>query len=410
VWLTWLITRLVVLCLLFGPESPVVSDVIYFTHSMQDVSNVGLAMTMREYPLPAVGTVALPWIMAIFLGSSTLFGPLVVLLGLGIDGLFTAVLTRTSGPGRRFALGVWLAAVPALGGLTYARFDLIPGVLVGCVVLLAGTRPRLTGVCLAVATSIKLWPALLVPTVGLRVSGKRRYYLAIGVIGTVVAGGTLGLAGWGRVVSPLVYQSDRGLQIESVAATPVMAARLVNPAAWSVFYSKFKAFEISGPAVAVIEHIADVASLALVVALCFMWLRAGRGPGQLSSAATVWMCLAAVSGFMAVGKVLSPQYFLWLIPAAAAALTATRNDRRLQRWGLTVVAASVLTHAVYPWLYLDLVLGEGLSLIAVLLLVVRNAMVVWLFVEASRQALRELKHMGDGPGPISTERSVEVTT
>src|SRR5689334_18631351 len=138
VWLTWLITRLGVLCLLFGPESRVVGDVIYFTHSMQDVSIVGLAMTMREYPLPAVGAVALPWIMAIFLGAPTFFGPLVVLLGLGIDGLFTAVLTSTSGPGRRFALVVWLAAVPALGGLTYARFDLIPGVLVGCVVLLAG--------------------------------------------------------------------------------------------------------------------------------------------------------------------------------------------------------------------------------------------------------------------------------
>lgn len=385
-------------------------DVIYFTHSMQDVSIVGLATTMREYPLPAVGAVALPWIMAALLGSPTFFGPLVVLLGLGIDGFFTALLTHSSGPGRRFALAVWLAAVPALGGLTYARFDLIPGVLVGCVVLLAGTRPRLTAACLAVATSIKLWPALLIPTVGLRATGKWRYYLTIGVIGAVAAGSTLGMAGWGRVVSPLVYQSQRGLQIESVAATPVMAARLVKPVAWSVFYSKFKAFEISGPAVPVIEHIAGVASFALVVALCLLWFRAGRRPGTLSSEATVWMCLAAVSGFMAVGKVLSPQYFLWLMPAAAAALTATRNDRRLQRWSLVVVAASALTHAVYPWLYRDVVLGEGFSFLAVLLLVVRNAMVVWLFVEASRQALRELRRTGDDQGPTSTERSVAVTS
>jgi hypothetical protein len=98
------------------------------------------------------------------------------------------------------------------------------------------------------------------------------------------------------------------------------------------------------------------------------------------------------------------------MPAAAAALTATPNDRRLDRWSLTVVAASALTHAVYPWLYLDLVLGEGFSLVAVPLLVVRNAMVVWLFLEASRQALREFKHTGEDPGPASTERSVAVTT
>jgi len=410
VWLLWLITRLGVLAFLFGPESRVVGDVVYFTHSMRDIPIVGLATTMREYPLPAVGAVALPWIAAAFLGSPILFGPLIVLLGLGIDGCFTALLTHSSGPGRRFALVVWLAAVPALGGLTYARFDLIPGVLVGCVVLLAGTRPRMAAACLAVATSIKLWPALLIPTVGLRTPGKLPYLLTTAFIGVVAAGETVAVAGWGRLVSPLVYQSQRGLQIESVAATPLMAARLLDQNGWTVFYSKFKAYEISGPAVPVIERMTDVASLALVLGLGLLWILAARRPGPLSPAATVWMCLAAVSGFMAVGKVLSPQYFLWLMPAAAAALTATRNDRSLQRWSLTVVAASALTHAVYPWLYRDLVLGEGFSLLAVLLLVVRNVMVMWLFIEASRQALRELKHRGDDLGPVSTDRSVAVTT
>ena len=391
IWLIWLGSRVLVLGCLFGPESRVVSDVVYFSRSIRDMHAVGLELTMPEYPLPAVGAMALLWLIASLMGSTMLFGPLMVLCCVLLDALYTAVLSRTTGSGRRAALTLWLAAVPALGGLTYARFDLIPAMLVGLVVLLAGTHPRRAALCVAVATSVKLWPALLIPTAFLRTASRWRYSSVVAVIGVAAAGSTIALAGWTRLFSPLTYQADRGLQVESVAATPVMMARVVYPAGWKIFFSDFKANEITGAAVPLLERAADIATLVLALGLGLMWWRAWRRTTRLTPETLIWMSLMAVSGFMAAGKVLSPQYFLWLMPAAAAALAITsRQDQALRRWGLLVVVASALTHALYPWLARDLLQGGEISLLAVALLLLRNAILIWLFADSCRQTLRSL--------------------
>ena len=402
VWPTWLVTRLLVLGLLLGFESRVAHDVLYFARSLRHIHVVGLSSTMPEYPLPAVGVVAVPWLFAKLLGSALLFRPVMVACGVGVDALYTAVLLRSTGPGRRPAVLLWLAAVPALGGLTYVRFDLIAGVLVGFAMLVAATHPRRAALCVAIATSIKLWPALLIPTVWLRVASRWRYLVVVGFVGLLAVGSTVALAGWSRLVSPMVYQSHRGLQVESVAATPVMVARVVRPAGWRVFYSQFKAYEISGRGVAWLERVTDIATLVLVVGLCLLWIRAWRRSRGVDPDFLVWLCLGAVSGFMAVGKVLSPQYFLWLLPATAAALTIWRSDpRALRRWSVVVVVAAALTHVLFPWLYHDLLHGGDLLGLAVTLLAVRNLLVLWLFVEAARQAVRCLEAFEDELAALS---------
>ena len=61
---------------------------------------------------------------------------------------------------------------------------------------------------------------------------------------------TIAVGGWSRLWSPLAYQADRGLQIESVSATPVMVRFAADPDGYRVcFYSPFKAYEITGPRV-----------------------------------------------------------------------------------------------------------------------------------------------------------------
>ena len=54
-----------------------------------------------------------------------------------------------------------------------------------------------------------------------------------------------------------------------------------------------------------------------------------------------------------------------------------------------------------PWLYRDLLHGGDLLGLAVTLLAVRNALVLWLFVEAARQVVRCLEASEDEHATLS---------
>ncbi|MEP7090280.1 MAG: glycosyltransferase family 87 protein [Nocardioidaceae bacterium] len=384
----WVLTRLLVLVLMFGPEHRVLSDIGYFSRSLHHLSANGFAGTMREYPLPGLGVVAVPWLLARAVHVTAAFGLYFVLSVLLVDAAFTGLLARGTDR-RRAVLDVWLASAPAMGGMTYARFDLVPGVLVGCVLLLSATRPRTAALCIALATSIKLWPGLLVATVLGRTRPWRSATSVVTVVGAVAIGVTALLGGWGRVVSPLVYQRDRGLQIESVTATPAMAAWLLRPGDYRVLFSNYRAVEVTGPGTRVLLAVSTVATLALVGCLALLWLRMARSGVRVNSDALVWSCLAATLGFMCVGKVLSPQYFLWLLPMAAAGLAVVeRTSRELLHWTVGLLLVTAMSQALYPWLYGALLIHGAGSGPAVGVLVVRNLAALLLLVLAVRQALR----------------------
>jgi hypothetical protein len=74
--------------------------------------------------------------------------------------------------------------------------------------------------------------------------------------------------------------------------------------------------------------------------------------------------LAAVAAFAALGKVLSPQYTLWLVPRGALAFAW-----RLHALAAAVAAAAVLTQVEFPARYFDLVDREPFP---VALVAVRN--------------------------------------
>jgi len=392
VWVTWgwVVTRLALLTVLFTLESRVVGDITYFGRSLADLPDVGLGRTLREYPLLAVGVLAVPWWVARLTGL--VYGLVFVLAALLVDGAFTAALARQRGPGR-VSLVVWLAGVPAMGALAYARFDLVPGVLVAAVVLLHARHPRVAALCLALAVGVKLWPVLLVPLLVARVRDRRGVLGVIVGTGVVLVAATTLLAGAARVWSPLAYQSDRGLQVESVVATPVMLARSVHGATWTVGYASSKAYEISGPGVHALLLVSTVLSAGSAVVLLVAWVRAFRLPaGALTSDAFVWLVLFSVLAFTCTSKVLSPQYLLWLLPVAAAGLTVVSDRAVLGRWCAVLVVAMVLSQAVFPWLYGPLVLDPGSApWRATATLVLRNLVLVWLMVAAGRRASAALR-------------------
>src|SRR4051812_14197434 len=385
---TWVLTRLLTVGLLVALEAAMGTsgDVLYFGRTLSHVARDGLGHTLVEYPLPALAVIALPRLMALVAGSVALYPWMMLLVMLAVDAAFTVVLVHQKSVGRDAAVRVWLWAVPLLGGLCLMRFDLVVGVVVALAMLLLARRPRAASATLAVATALKLWPVILLPAFLAATRRRGRFLVPFAVVGLVIAVSSLAVAGWARLFSPLRYQVDRGLQVESVSASPVMTGWLFHPAGWDMRL-EFKAVEVFGPLVDSLLVVSTVLSCLLVVGLLSLWWRALRQPEPLGPGVLVWICLASVSGYTACSKVFSPQYLLWLLPMVAVGLVLD-DSPALRAWARWLLVAAGVSHLVSPLLYRNLVIHEWLSVPAVSLLVVRNALMVGLFVTAAAHAWR----------------------
>ncbi len=388
----WVVTRTLLVWLLLGRQSWVTGDVAYFAGSLSAVPEVGLAETLVEYPLPGVAVVAFPWLLVSALGVPDAYAEAVLVLSMLADLAFTVLLGVFAGRRRGPALTVWVLAVPLLGATAYARFDLVPGVLAGAALLLLVLRPRLAAGAVALATAFKLWPALVLPALAAPWATRRRVVTVVGLLGGALALAGVAVAGWGRLLSPLTWHDQRGLQIESVAATPAMLAWALSPGPYDIVYVH-NAFEIVGPGTEALLGVSRVASMLAVAGLAWLWFLAFRRGRHLSPDAVAWLALAAVAAFMVTSKVLSPQYLLWLLPLAAAA-TATSDSRARRVWTITLLAATATTQLVFPVLYDHLLTHDDRSWAAAVALLVRNVLLVWLLARAAQLAVRGVSEAG----------------
>lgn len=384
----WVATRALLVWLLLGPQAWVTGDVSYFDSSLAGLGTTGLSGTLVEYPLPAVAVVALPWLVARLVEVDGAYGVLLMTAAVVTDLVFTVLLGRSGrGP---LPVVAWVLAVPLLGATSYARFDLLPGVLCGMAVLLLARHPRTASVFVAVATGVKLWPALVIPAL-LAAARPRRAAAAV-VVGTggALAGLSAALGGWERLVSPLTYQSDRGLQIESVLATPAMLGWWGDPTRWTIAYAPSNSYEVTGPMVALLLSGSRLLTLLYVVALCVGYRRLWQVRDRVCAPTVLWLALASVTGFVVVGKVLSPQYLLWLVPVAAAGL-AVADSRLLRVWTGALLLAAGLTQVVFPAYYGEITLGGDRVWLPLLALALRNVVMVVLLGTAAWAAWRGLR-------------------
>jgi hypothetical protein len=376
----------------------VTGDVRYYASSLHLLFSGGsLGSILQEYPIPVLGLL-LPQ-FAVGLGNQQAFVFLFALSMLAVDAAFTGLLWRGDGRHRGDSTNLWLWFVPAIGPLAYFRFDLVPAVLAGGAVLAAIRRPALAGALTAMGAALKLWPALMLPTFLIRKADRGRVLL--GFLATGLALGLLSVAvgGWARAISPLHWQSARGLQIESVSATPLMLARMFDTARWRVALSEYKAFEIFGPGV----HAFAVLSTALTVAggglLIVMWWRAIRHPS--ASAETLgWLFLATALVVTVTNKTLSPQYLLWLGgPVAALAVRAPANPA-VRQFGRILLLAALATQLEYPIGYDAIVRAQHTMPLWMVVLAARNVLLVVLTVLAVRRFWQLTAPAVPEPAPV----------
>jgi len=281
----------------------------------------------------------------------------------------------SAGTVRLYAATAFAGIVPLLlGPVILTRFDLWPAALAaGALAALVSGRDRLGLGVLGLATAAKLYPAVLLPIALVWVArrrGPREAALGLGVFAAVIVAIVLPFAilSPGGVAHSLTTQLGRPLQIESLGAGILLAAHqlgLYDPTVVSTHGSQNLSGSLPG-AVAAVETALQL------VALVAVWLLFARGrPGRerllVASA-------AAVVAFIAFGKVLSPQFLIWLLPlvplvGGSAGIAAC--------W--VFAGALVTTQLWFPHRYWDVVALEPagwLVLIRDLLLVALLAVLV----------------------------------
>jgi hypothetical protein len=234
----------------------------------------------------------------------------IVLLGVTLAAVGAA-------PARLYGATVFAGLAPlALGSVILTRFDLWPAALVaGTLAALVSGRDRLGLGVLALASAAKLYPAVLLPLALVWVArrrGAREAAIALGVFVAVLAVVVLPFAilSPGGLADSLTSQLDRPLQIESLGAAFLLAAHqlgVYDPTVVSTHGSQ----NLSG---SLPDALATVQTALQVVALVGVWILFARGNGNGDSNRVLAASTAAVVAFIALGKVLSPQFLIWLLP------------------------------------------------------------------------------------------------
>jgi hypothetical protein len=298
------------------------------------------------------------------------------LMALCGGGLVIAVALAARQLGLGFGTLAFVALSPlAIGSVILTRFDLWPAMLASfALAALLYERLRLGHVLLGASIAAKLYPAVFLPlTVAYawRRHGRREALrcgaLALGVVVAIYL--PFFLVAPGGVLSSLGRQLSRPLQIESLGSAVLLAAHQ----AFGVGIEMQSSHGSQNLAGAGPDVLAVLLSLAQVSVVVWLWTRFARGrePSRYELAA---YSAAVLTAFVALGKVLSPQFLIWLVPVVPLA----------RRYGANalLLAALVLTQLWFPFRYWDLVrefdplaswlvLARDLVLVALLVVLVR---------------------------------------
>jgi len=261
----------------------------------------------------------------------------------------------------RPAAAFYVALAPVLtGSLILSRFDLWPALLTtAALAALLAQRHRLGWALLGAAVAAKLWPVVLVPLA--LVWSWRAGRLPAALAGLAVA--ALAFVPFAVLAPHGVWQSlsgqaSRPLQVEGLGAS--LFTTFGHPQIITTHGSQ----NVAGHGA-----VAAVFGVLQLAALVFVWVAFARGP--VTPERFIRYGAASVCAFIAFGKVLSPQFLLWLIPL----VPLVRGRRGIAATALLTVAL-VLTQVWFPKHYWDYALHFDRAAVVL----VRDLALVALFV------------------------------
>jgi hypothetical protein len=178
----------------------------------------------------------------------------------------------------------------------------------------------------------------------------------------------LGLAGWlalggRRVFESIGYQTERGIEVESLYAGALLLAGKLSGPEPPIDFS-YKAYHVGGAWSGLLARLSLPIQAAALLLVAWRFQRSGMVDG-------VRYAGAAVLAFIITGKVLSPQFLVWMFPFVAA--LAGRTGWQSRR---VFLLACVCTTLIYPGPGFNLILDHQAG--AIVFLNLRNALLLGL--------------------------------
>jgi hypothetical protein len=333
-----------VICCLVGPGGLLTSwhaaDVSYYGQLGERLraGEIPYRTLFVEYPPGALPVFALPEVSPAHYFES--FKILMAVLGGAaiVATAAAAISLRMSGWRLVLALAPLAASPILLGSVVLNRFDIWPMLLtIVALAALLRSRPVSGSVSLALAVVAKAFAVVTIPVVAVYLirtaPGVVRRAAAAFALTVAVALVPFAVLGPGGLAYSFYVQVTRHTEIESLGASFLLAADRLGLYHARIVDGSLGSRDLAGTFPTALGLAASVVELAAVV-LVVVWFAkgpAGRGRFVIAFA-------AALVAFVAFGKVLSPQYLVWLLPV----VPLVRGRRGIVATAL-LVASLILT-------------------------------------------------------------------
>jgi hypothetical protein len=347
----------------------------YWAYQVEHGTGVyGLA---TEWVYPAVAFVPI-WIAGAINIVSYEISWLVVVFALNTAAILLMVRPATNGKLFSGTHSSWafIAALFLLGPVAVSRIDSVSAALaIFGLVAIGKNSNGIAAALFTIAGWIKIWPIALFLAMAAAFKNKAQVFIVASAISASVM--TIGLlAGGTKVFSFITQQQERGIQIESVMATPWM---------WLAKFGSAKLFfddvilttQVSGDFVQELASVSNYILFGALAITAFLAVRAVRS-GRDRTEVFVLAALTGVLDLIVFNKVGSPQFMIWLTVALVALLYfGIKRPKLALAFGAAIL---LLTQLVYPIFYLELL---GLETLTLGLLTLRNLLLVSLLIWAS---------------------------
>jgi uncharacterized membrane protein len=289
-----------------------------------------------EYPPGALAVFLPPRLFGTGDAYIDAFKVLMALCGAATLVLVVLLLVRLGASRRHVVAATALLALSpiALGPISLNTYDGVPALLtVAALAALAWRRDLLAFGLLGIAFAAKVYPVVLVPAALVFVwqdRGRRRAAAGFGVFAAVAAAVVvpfLALAPHGLGES-FRAQAGRSLQLESLGAQILVAADHLGVYTATVAHrtKEVISYDLAGGLPDALAKASSALQALAIVAVTLLYARGHRDARRLTLAFA-----AAVAGFVAFSRFVSPQYIVWLVPLAVLVF-------RPVVWGLLAAA------------------------------------------------------------------------